>query len=287
MAGKTFAQINGSLLSSKKLKQCSHQEKWAYICAHLTPLGNFMGQFNYPLVMWAQDAGLTVEEVAGAAGKLSERGLIEYITEEETIRLVGFHRQRPPNNASQMKSLIDDFAGQILEGGRDIETMTLKGASEFIVASVQRSQSWKVDSTDRPKMRELFKTFLAQLWQEHEWAFLTELQAELKHCGKSAQGELGSLFSMLNATQIDTAPALSAHPVDTQDVDDTKMIQKQNKEKEEDLDAENSRFQEYATASREDCVELLRKNACSSRCTEKPGPRESTKRSALVMGSKQ
>ncbi len=100
MSGKTFAQINCSLLRSKRLRDCNHAERWAYVSAHLTPMGNFTGLFTYPQVMWAQDAAVSVDDIASIAARLSELGLIEYDADEELLRIVGLHRQRPPENAS-------------------------------------------------------------------------------------------------------------------------------------------------------------------------------------------
>ena len=64
MASRTYAQISCTLPASKKMRQLnSHEARWAYICVHLSPLGNYTGLFRYPLSVWAEDAAMTPDDL--------------------------------------------------------------------------------------------------------------------------------------------------------------------------------------------------------------------------------
>ncbi len=286
MSGRTFAQINASLLRSKKIKGCNHSEKWAYICAHLTPLAGFSGQFRYPLAMWSLDADLDLDELGEAIYRLTQIGLIEYDDDEEFIRIVGFHRQRPTENASRAISRVGDFEAMELENERCVE-MWLSGVAEFIVAAVKRAQAWKPDSADWPKLRDTLKGFMRRVYQEQGDAFLTPLVGELEDAGKAVKGELISIFPHLDSFMQTPCP----HPevtVSTQgerEGEESKRDTETEKEKERDTIL-SPEFSSTSTSARTEGVELLRKGDEPNRSVPSLGPLESTKRSALVMGIK-
>ena len=291
MSSRTFAQINCSLLGSKKLRQCNHQEKWAYLCAHLSPLSNFRGQFSYPLPLWARDADLTLDEIEECANRLQELGLIEFAPDEEVVRIIGFHRQRPPKNASIMASLVSDFVGDLLEGGSDVGAMSLRGAAEMVVASVQGAQSWKPDSQEWSKLRDLFKPFMNRLWQEHGDAFVAALKDETQGNGKAVEKEIGSLFPILLETQRSAIPAPCQHNAPTMaaykdvDVDETRLRRDLDKDGDEEKDGANFRRETRSAESRTETGDLLRMGA-SGNGSIPLGPREETKRSALANGGR-
>ncbi len=281
--GRTFAQINSSLLRSKKIKECSHSERWAYICAHLTPLSAFSGQFDYPLVMWGQDAGIEPDEMPGVVEKLCEVGLIEFDPDDEFIRLVGFHRQRPPENASRVISLIGDFTAVGPENPTH-EAMRIKGIAEFAVAAIQRAQGWKPDSPDWPKLRQVLNAFLCRVWQEHGDDFLQYLDDELNHASEAAKGEIQSLLPPM--LEKDTLSTPCPDAVDTRDVDETRRIRDQYEDEDENKTAHFLREEQNFDASYLQSVEVLRKGNEADGSAPSSGPRESTKRSALVMRAK-
>lgn len=286
MSARTFAQINTSLLRSGKLRNCSHSERWAYICAHLTPLGRFAGQFEYPVVMWAQDACIDTGEMENTIHRLVSVGLIEFDFEDEFVRIVGFHRQRPPDNASKVISLAADFytIGQESEARK---IMRLNGAAEFSVAAIQRAQSWSPDSKDRPKLNEALKTFLSGQWQEHGDVLSTALSDELVSAGKATRDELAAIFPPLLAFEQNTMPTPCQHPEDTmpayEDVDETQTKTRRKKDKEED--GANFRHETPSTASHADSGDFLRIGA-SGIGTSTLSPREATKRSVLANGGR-
>jgi len=47
---KAFAQIETSLPHSQKFRQLNHKERWAYLCAYLSPLGGYIGTFRYAAI---------------------------------------------------------------------------------------------------------------------------------------------------------------------------------------------------------------------------------------------
>ena len=284
MSGRTFAQINASLLRSKKIKECSHSERWAYICAHLTPLGSFSGQFDYPLVMWCQDAGIAPDDMPAVIEKLCKVGLIEFDMDDEFIRLVGFHRQRPPENASRVISLIGDFTVTGPENPKH-EAMRVKGIAEFAVAAVQRAQGWKPDSPDWPKLRQALNAFLCWVWQEYGDEFLHFLSQELDHASKAAKGEIQSLLPPM--LENDTLSTPCQDPVATRDVDETRRRRDKYEDETKTKTPQNFRENQSLDVSQVDGVEVLRRGDEPNRSALSSGPLESTKRSALVMGIKQ
>ncbi|MCI2399284.1 hypothetical protein [Aliiroseovarius subalbicans] len=291
MALKKFAQINCSILRSKKMADCNHEERWAYLCAHLTPIGSYTGIFHYPLVLWAQDAGTAVDELHGVVNRLCEAGLVEYDHDEELLRIVGLHRQRPPENASRLVSMLGDLSNMETDSG-SVARIWMNGVAELSVAAVKRAQSWIPDSAEWPKLREPLKAFLRQSYQEYADDFLEPFAAELKHAGKAGRAELVSIFPLL--TELDRAPC--RHPADTVaahvdvdvDVDDTETNTKTETETKTKTKTPRE-FSETLTSdvSHAEGVEVLRNGAALDRGSPIPSPRESTKRSALVMGLKQ
>ena len=214
MSARTFAQINTTLLRSKKIRECSHSERWAYLCAHLTPLGSFTGLFEYPLALWARDAGLTIDDTKAAIHWLVEVGLIEFDHDEEIVRIVGFHRQRPPANASQVISQTGDLFS-IAEESEAREMMRLRCIAEFAVAAIQRAQQWKPDSPEHRKLRDAHGPFLAGQWQEHGDVVARLIDAELMRAKKATRDEMASLFSPLLAINQNTSLTPCLHSANT------------------------------------------------------------------------
>jgi hypothetical protein len=236
MAGRTFAQINCSILRSRKIGTIGHAERWAYLCAHLTPLSAFTGVFTYPSVMWARDAVLSAEEFEDAVARLVAANLIDWEPEDELVRIVGFHRQRPPENASRSSSLIADFE-ELLREHSVARGIVLRGAAEFAVAAIVRAQAWKPDSPDMPKLRETLGRFLRATFQEDGEAFLDVLAIEAEASSKAARQELQALFPPLLIHQRDTVPTPCRDRVGTRDVDETRRRPDENKDSDEDARA--------------------------------------------------
>jgi hypothetical protein len=277
---KTFAQINCSILRSKKLKQCKHSERWVYLCAHFTSQGTFTAFFRYPLVMWALDANMEQDDLKQAVERLTSLGLIEYDADEEVVRIVGAHRQRPPENASQVTSMLRDFAAYVPDN-QDVEKIYLNCVAEFVVASVKRAQRWKSDSPEWPKLREALKPFLRQLYQEQGESLLVSLVSEIASARKSVRTELGSLFPELEWFQeapchhpTDTVPA----HVDVDETDTNTETKTKTKKKTAQLPTQCEVDDVTAAAT----LAVLRKGEGFQGSTQHTAPREETKRSALV-----
>lgn len=229
--GKSFAQIESSLPHSKKLRQLNHKEKWAYLCAHVSPLGGYIGIFRYPLAVWADDADVTRDEIEAVIKRLEEVGLITFDPDTSCVRIHSwFLKKNAPENASRMTSMASDFA--------DLDApleMAVASIAEFAVGSVKRAQKWKPESTEWAKLRSVFKPFLATMLQNFEDDLHEALKEQLEHQNKAVRAELGSLLPALDFYLQTPCP----HPADTVAPhetrrDDTKTTRKED----EDLDGD-------------------------------------------------
>jgi len=245
-------------LDSRKMRALTHAEKWAYVSVHLTRLSSFTGVFNYPLVMWARDADLTGDELDDSIERLVEVGLIEWDTEDEVVRIVGFHRQRPPENASRSIGLAGDFS-DLLRRQVTSRAIVLRAAVEFAVAAVERSRGWKPEGSELLKLRDTLGPFLRGIYQEHEVELLAALGEELKSTSKAALKEIGSLLPALSMASSDTVSAPCPHPVDTRDVDETRRDEDPYKDLDENEDAQTSTLEAGAAQHPAENVKGLRK----------------------------
>jgi len=191
--GKPFAQIDTSLLYSQKMRQLNHQEKWAYICAHLSPNGGYLGTFRYPISMWAEDADLSPTELKKAISKLEEVGLITFDPEESYVRIIAwFMKKNAPENASRMASLAADFS--VIDAP---DSMVISSAAEFAVGAIKRAQRWKSESSEWQKLRNVFKPFLKTMRQNYEDDFHQALVDQLKGQNRAIKTELCALMPSL------------------------------------------------------------------------------------------
>lgn len=281
---KTFAQIEATLPHSRKVRQLNHGQRWAYLCAHLTPLGGFIGTFRYPKSVWADDAGLTRDEVEIAIEELVSVGLIEYDYEDEFVRIIAwFLKKNAPENASRMASFASDFAG--LEAPDD---MVIGSAAEFTVGAIKRAQRWKPDSVEWEKLRDVFKPFLATMRQNFQDDFHQALVGQVERQNRAVKAELCAIMPSLEfylnptATQrADTVGTPCPHPYDTVGPHETRR----------DVDETMTRKDEiYTVSDSNENVQPLTKahleKVGSSENTGKPqGPRSETIESAKRMGA--
>ena len=221
MGARTFAQINCSILRSRKLRGLGHAERWAYLCTHLTPQAGFTGIFHYPIALWAADAGIDEGKLGQAISRLTDAGLIEWDADEELVRVIGVHRQRPPENASRAIGLIQDFIDLTNTLEPETGNMILRGASELVAASVARAQRWDPEKGEFDKLRNALGDFLRRTYQEFDDRLLDALQTEMQASNKAAKAEIGSLLPPLTDYQQNTVCTPSAHPAGTRDLDET------------------------------------------------------------------
>ena len=218
---RTYAQIDCSLLHSRKYRRLNHLQKSAYTSAHLSLLGNFIGIFRYPKASWAYDADISHEEMDEAISAMQQVGLIQYDEDEGFVRIVDwFFKKNAPDNASTMIRMVKDFAE--LEAP---DAIFLASAAEFAVGSIKRALRWKPDSPDWPKLREAFKLFLKNIQGGFEDDFLQELKTCLEGQSNAVRAEISALLPTLPFYLEARCP----HPVATvaahetkRDVDETK-----------------------------------------------------------------
>ncbi|MEO0569556.1 MAG: hypothetical protein AAF066_17620 [Pseudomonadota bacterium] len=286
MGVRKFAQINASLLRSRKLAKCNHQERWAYVCAHLTPQGNFLGLFRYPLVLWQIDAGMGADELMAAIAKLESVGLIEFDPDEEIVRIVGFHTQRPPENASRVLSYASDLMA--FEADTEAtEKMLLSTSAELCVAAIKRAQEWKPDSKDWPKLRDALGQFARRLHLDHGDALTSLLLQEMADAGEAVRGEITSLLPALSLLK--QTPC--GHPADTVaahgdgDGDETEI----DTETEKETDTETTSvpgFEDKRSFGATELLDWQRNRERPNSLSSKAMPLSSTKDSALAKAAR-
>lgn len=198
MGIRPFAQINCSILGSQKLKKCDYPTKWAYFCTLCSKVGNYMGVFKYPLAMWADDACMSADALRREISRLEGLDLIQCDDDEEIVRIIGFHRQRTPENARHMISIMRDFRNEVLEGPT-CKTIWSSAIAEFVVACFQRKQRWKTDSPEHALLVKEVEPFLHTVWDELGETFLEALASEMVEAGVAVQRELKGTFHVLNA----------------------------------------------------------------------------------------
>ena len=214
---KTFAQIETTLPHSRKLRRLNHKERWAYLCAHLTPLGGYIGLFRYPKAVWADDADLSVSELDSAIHKMAEIGLLSFDEDEDFVRINSwFLKKNAPENASRMASIAADYADLNAP-----DEMILESAAEFTVGAIKRAQRWKPESVEWSKLREVFKPFLSGMRHNYEDDLHEALADQLNGQNRAVKVELCSLIPSLQYY----LEAPCRHPAHTVGAYDTKTTQ--------------------------------------------------------------
>ena len=250
MSSRPFAQIDCTLAQSKKMRSLKSSEaRYAYVCVHLSDHGSYTGMFRYSKIVWADDACLSPDALAGAIDDLVSNDLIEFDHDEQLVRVIGwFHKRNAPENASRMQSLIADF----LSRDTDNEAMFLRSVAEFTAGSVKRAQRWKPDSPEWPKLREAFKPFLRQIYQEFGDDFIEALTNEVDASSKATKAEIHSMFPPLTLAQ--RSP--SGHPAVTVGAHETKTIRDVNENENKD-GYENDTAVSDVNAGQRSCLEEL------------------------------
>lgn len=218
---KIFAQIETSLPHSQKFRQLDYKERWAYLCAHLSPLGGYIGTFRYPLSVWGDDAALTRTELEVAIATMERVGLVSFNAEESFVQIVGwFLKKNAPENASRMASLAADFTA--LDAPDD---MVIASAAEFAVGAIKRAQRWKPDSPEWQKLRDVFKPFLMTMRQNYEDDFHEAIAEQLEGQNRAIKAEICALMSSLQFYLEAPCP----HPDHTVGAHDTRRHETQTK----------------------------------------------------------
>ena len=237
MSGREFAQIDVSLLSSKKMRALqSNDHRWAYICTHLSPLGNFRGLFRYPLAVFAEDARLSRDDIKTTINDLRETRLIEYDHDEEIVRICGwFYKRNCPQNPSTAQSMLKDFADHFAPSNE----MEARSLAEFAVGVVHGMRTWKDESQEAVKQP--LREQLDLAYQSIGPAFLETLSAELKGRGPKFERDFQILLPALCDHHAVTMPAPCGHTIrDETRRDEDNKIQK----KDEDVSRANVEEQE-------------------------------------------
>ena len=272
---KSFAQIETSLPHSKKIRQLSHEERWAYLCAHLTPLGGYMGLFRYSTAVWADDADLPRSSLVGAIEKMISVGLIEYSAEDEHVRIQNwFMKKNAPENASRMASLAANYA--TIDAP---DHLLLKSVAEFTVGSVKRAQRWKPDSSEWGKLRDVFKPFLANMRQNYEDDFHSALNDQLEGQNRAVKSEVCALMPSLQFF-IEAPCPHRAHTVAAHDIEMRLDTDKMKKEIETKTNMSRASAKYEQTQPKAQDVQSVD----AERWGKAQGPRSETIASAKQMG---
>ncbi len=282
MASRTYSQINHSITGSRKFRGLGHRARWAWLCAHLK--ADYAGIAEYPKQLWAIDAELPAEEMDGIIASLVSANLIEWSDSLEVVRVTGFIKQRPPDNASAAQRLCMDLTDRLYDADSELEGMLLTAAAEFSVAAVGRSLRWE---KDRARFRDDIGQFLRATAQDFGDRFLDAIQRQLDGAGRPTRTEIEGLLPTLLQYQQDTVSTPSPHPVDTQDVDKTRRRQDQNQDEDKNKDGAKFAQREHDQAlAQAQTADVLRKDEIRKDRSQQ-GPSESLKRSALVVGMRE
>lgn len=192
MPSRTYAQISCSLKGSKKIRGLSsHKTRWAYTCVHLSDYCTYTGLFRYPQHVWAHDAQMTLEEISDSISELTESGLIEFDTEDDFIRIVGwFHKRSGPDNPNRVESIINDLSGM-----DDVDpVMFCNSVAELTASSVKRSLRWERDGIAQAKLYGSLKQFLSEVFQDHGDQFLSAMNDDLAGMSSTVGTEIRAIF---------------------------------------------------------------------------------------------
>ena len=161
MANKTFAQINTSLLTSKRFRSLdSCSERNVYFTAHLSGQANYAGLFHYPLSYYAREAGVDESHIRGIVERLIKVGLIEYDWDEEFIRITQwFYKKNCPENRSRVASLANDY----IAGTFPTTDITRNSIAEFVLGCLCRAHRFKKGSEHGAEIVEELRQFLAKV----------------------------------------------------------------------------------------------------------------------------
>ena len=237
MAPRTYSQINNSVLRSRKMIGLDHRARWAWLAAHLR--ADFLGLVEYPISLWSADSEIEAADMSGLVEGLVNVGLIDWIPDHDMVRVIGFIKQRPPENASVAKRLCHDLIDMLYDADTNLEAMLLETSAELAVSSITRSLRWP---TDRKRFRDEMGEFLRGIAKDFGDVFQDALLEELEGSARPTRNEIEALLPTLSLHRQNTMPTPSPHPADTQDVDETRHRQDENKNQNENLDSANSNF---------------------------------------------
>lgn len=282
MAGRWFAQIDCSLLQSKKFTDLSGAApKFAYICVHLSVFGNYSGIYQYPISAFAHDVGVNEIELKAIILELTNSQLIEYDYDEEIVRIVGWHRQVTGSaNASMARSRISDYRREKIPFG----PMLFRSIAEFSAAVVKSSLDWNPEKNESIKLREKLGPFLREIFEEAGSELLDAISAETRSQSSATARELTGLLPPLAEHNASTMPPRCPHRIGDERIPIPK--EKEKKEKVEDP-SENIAKQTAQTRHKKNETkpsEEIKKQKMNR--SSIAGPLEETKNSALVTGTK-
>lgn len=258
MANKTFAQINTSLLTSKRFRSlngCS--ERNVYFTAHLSGQANYAGLFHYPLSYYAREAGVDETHMRGIVERLIKAGLIEYDWDEEFIRITQwFYKKNCPENRSRVASLANDY----IAGTFPTADITRNSIAEFVLGCLCRAHRFKKGSDHGAEIIEELRQFLAKVGFEFG-SLIPVLEREYLAHGSNVKREFEYvLMGLVEAEEIEarespfacfdqgdpTVPTGWDQGGPTQPPHETRRDSDKHNDENEDKDEEKNRKREFA-----------------------------------------
>lgn len=139
MSVRPFAKIGCSLPQSRAMRSLpDHTARWAYLCLHLSALGNYQGVFYYPVAMLAADLPDSLDEAERCLCDLEAVGLIEWDRAEQYIRLTRWHlKDNAPTSQSVAISRMRD-----LRQLRGPDWMVRRNRLELAIGILRASEKW-------------------------------------------------------------------------------------------------------------------------------------------------
>lgn len=139
MSVRPFAKIGCSLPQSRAMRHLpDHTARWAYLCLHLSALGNYQGVFYYPVAMLAADLPDSLDVAERCLCDMEAVGLIEWDRAEQYIRLTRWHlKDNAPTSQSVAISRMRD-----LRQLRGPDWMVRRNRLELAIGILRASEKW-------------------------------------------------------------------------------------------------------------------------------------------------
>ena len=205
---KRWAKILNSLPHARRVAALpTYGHKWAYVCLHLSNLGNYHGQFFYPEQMLSIDMPCAPEDARSFLIDLVDAGLIEHDRDEQFVRIVGWHlKANSPENPSTVTNRARELT--TLAGPASMTRATI---AEFILSAHRKLEDWRPDTRPFADMEHQINKTLQHVLRQHGEALVEAIiAAGLTEIDERLFGEMQS-----RVENFDTVFARCGHGVDT------------------------------------------------------------------------
>ena len=193
---REFSKVSCTVAQSKKLRELSHAARWAWLCAIASPFAGYCGLFRYPIALWADDAGMPIDDLNAEIHTMQDIGLIDWDEDEKTVRLIGWWSSNLPKNADHAIGCLKELSAM------DQSDLQARCLVEFVFTLWPCTKHWKDDSVR--KLLAFLEPTVAEAEYSNMDAFTAAAQSYAAKAAKWVLGDLSAVF-----------PNITAHPADT------------------------------------------------------------------------